>query len=88
MDAEWIFFATSHGKSPCDGIGGIVKRNVTKRSLQRPLKKQILTYESMLKICKEEIKHIKFFEIIKMEMENVRKFLKPRFDNLFDHHNV
>ena len=25
IDAEWTFFATSHGKSPCDGIGGTVK---------------------------------------------------------------
>ena len=24
MDAEWIFFATSHGKSPCDGVGGFL----------------------------------------------------------------
>ena len=23
--AAWSFFATSHGKSPCDGIGGTVK---------------------------------------------------------------
>ena len=26
VDAEWIFFATRHGKSPCDGVGGFVKR--------------------------------------------------------------
>ena len=26
IDAEWNFFATSHGKSPCDGIGGTLKR--------------------------------------------------------------
>ena len=38
LDAEWIFFATSHGKSPCDGIGGFVKRYIAKRSLQHPLK--------------------------------------------------
>ena len=25
MDAEWIFFATSHGKSPCNGVGAFVK---------------------------------------------------------------
>ena len=37
IEAEWIFFATSHGKSPCDGIGGAVKRHAAKRSLQRPL---------------------------------------------------
>ena len=35
MDAEWIFFATSHGKLPCDGEG-FVKRYVAKHSLQRP----------------------------------------------------
>ena len=26
IDATWVSFATSHGKSPCDGIGGKVKR--------------------------------------------------------------
>ena len=33
-EAEWHFFATSHGKSPCDGIGGTVKRLVARASLQ------------------------------------------------------
>ena len=36
VKAEWNFFATTHGKSACDGIGGTVKRLVTKASLQRP----------------------------------------------------
>ena len=31
--AEWHFFATSHGKGPCDGVG--VKRQAAKASLQR-----------------------------------------------------
>ena len=44
MDAEWIVFATSHGKSPCDGVGGFVKRYVAKSSLQKPLHDQILTW--------------------------------------------
>ena len=35
LDAEWIFFATSH-KSSCDGIGGSVKRHATKKD-QRPM---------------------------------------------------
>ena len=33
LSAEWHFFATSHGKSPCDGIGGTVKRLVARASL-------------------------------------------------------
>lgn len=31
VSLEWHFFSTSHGKSACDGIGGIVKRAVHKR---------------------------------------------------------
>jgi hypothetical protein len=34
LDAQWHFFATSHGKGACDGIGGTVKRLITKSSLQ------------------------------------------------------
>ena len=33
LDAKWNFFATSHGKQPCDGIGGTMKRIVAKESL-------------------------------------------------------
>lgn len=41
FDVEWHFFATSHGKGPCDGIGGSFKRNAMKTSLQRPFENQI-----------------------------------------------
>lgn len=34
IEAEWHFFATSHGKSACDGIGGTFKRNARRASLQ------------------------------------------------------
>ena len=44
MDAEWIFFATSHDKSPCDGVGGFVKQYAAKLSLQGPLHDKILSY--------------------------------------------
>ena len=54
--AEWVFFATSHGKSPCDGIGGTVKRTTVRSSLQRPLNQQILTVDAMLQFCIENIR--------------------------------
>ena len=44
MDAEWISFATSHGKSPYDSVGGFVKQYVAKLSLQGPLHDKILSY--------------------------------------------
>lgn len=78
VDAEWIFFATSHGKSPCDGIGGTVKRHAAKRSLQRPLDNQILDYKAMIDVCKE-MTSIQFFDISKETMEPVRKSLLERF---------
>ncbi len=33
IDAEWNFFSTSHGKGPCDGVGGTVKRLAAMASL-------------------------------------------------------
>ncbi|KMQ84659.1 hypothetical protein RF55_17363 [Lasius niger] len=33
--AEWHFFPTSHGKGPCDGLGGTLKRLAARASLQR-----------------------------------------------------
>lgn len=35
IDVEWHFSATAHGKSPCDAVGGIFKRNAKRASLQR-----------------------------------------------------
>ena len=33
IQAQWHFFATSHGKSPCNGIGGTTKRLVARETL-------------------------------------------------------
>ena len=54
LSATWAFFATSHGKSPCDGIGGTVKRKVLRASLQRPVNDQILTFRAVEEYCKSE----------------------------------
>ncbi|XP_044575208.1 uncharacterized protein LOC123259016 [Cotesia glomerata] len=43
IPAEWHFFATAHGKGPCDGIGGILKRLAARASLQLAVDKQITT---------------------------------------------
>ena len=60
VPAEWHFFATSHGKSPCDGVGGTVKRLVSRASLQL-ITDAIDTAEKMFYWCKENINGIKFF---------------------------
>ena len=77
--AEWTFFATSHGKSPCDDIGGTIKRTVTKASLQRPYNDQILTPAQLFEFCKENINGIDFIFISKEIMEQVRNIMNKRF---------
>lgn len=36
LEAEWHFFATSHGKSPCDALGGTFKRNAKLHNMKNP----------------------------------------------------
>ena len=79
MDAEWILFASSHGKSPCDGVGGFVNCYFARRSLQRPLQDQILSYQSMLDLCVREIPSIIFFGVSQEEIVNVCADLEDHF---------
>ena len=58
VPAEWHFFATSHGKSPADGIARTVKRTAAKASLQRPYKDQILTPTQLYQFVLQHIKGI------------------------------
>ena len=82
VKAEWNFFATSHGKGPCDGAGGTIKRLVTKASLQRTNNDQILNADDMYNFCKDNISGIHFFFISKKDIENEKLLLNQRFTNL------
>ena len=70
LQAEWNFFATSHGKSPCDGLGGTIKRITARTSLQRPKEHHILTPSDMFNFFNTtpSLSSIKFFYIPKHEM--------------------
>ena len=59
--AEWHFFATSHGKSPCDGIGGCVKRLLRLASLRKTNRGHILNVNDLFQFCIEKISGIIFF---------------------------
>lgn len=41
VNAEWHFFASYHGKGPCVGRGGTLKRAAARASLQLPFYKQL-----------------------------------------------
>ena len=61
LNASWSFFATSHGKSPCDGVGGMVKRALTQASLKRPTANQILSTEAAYEFCSNQVRNVNFF---------------------------
>lgn len=63
VKAEWHFFATSHGKSPCDGIGGTVKRLVARASLQATDNNHILTPHQMYEWANGNIENVKFLYV-------------------------
>ena len=60
IDCMWNFFATSHGKSPCDRIGGTVKRLTARGSLQCPISSQIVSAKTMFEFCQGSIHKINF----------------------------
>ena len=83
VDAEWHFFATAHGKGPCDGVGGTVKRLATKACLQRPYDNQILTPHQLFDWAVENFKTVSFeFSTQEEHIETEIKFLEERFSNL------
>ena len=79
LDAEWIFFATSHGKLPCNGSGGFVKGYVAKRSFQRPIHDQIFSYQSVLDLSVRKISSTTFFSVSHEETANVHADLEHCF---------
>ena len=60
VHAEWHFFATSHGKGPCDGLGGTIKRLAARASLQRPYAQQIMTPRQLFEWATDSITAVYF----------------------------
>ena len=83
LDAKWHFFATSHEKQPCDGIGGTIKRLVAKASLQKDISGQILDHRSMLDFCRANISEIQFLYVDRIELTDRREMLSKRFENTY-----
>lgn len=79
IKATWCFFATSHGKSPCDGIGGTVKRIVSKASLQCSPGSAINNADKFFDFCRKRIENIIFVMIRKEELMEARQELEGRF---------
>ncbi len=81
FEGEWNFFATSHGKSACDKIGGTVKRLLTKASMQRAYTDPILTTEAIMEFCTTNIPGIHLFNIPSEDIVKHELKLQGRFQD-------
>lgn len=99
MTAEWHFFATSHGKGPCDGLGGTLKRIARRTSLQLlgPSAQQIDTPLRFYWWAKEKFKNSIHIEWVNTEdVAKVTEALPERFgfkaapaaDGIFSSHAI
>ena len=79
VQAVWNFFATCHGKGPCDGIGGTVKRLVRLESLRRVKGDYITDIDKMFAFCHSTIKNVKFYLLKANEMKARREETNARF---------
>ncbi|KAE8741782.1 hypothetical protein FOCC_FOCC012690 [Frankliniella occidentalis] len=79
--AEWHFHATSHGKGPCDGIGGTIKRLATRATLQGPSDKQIISGRHLYDWCVANLQKITVKYVTEMAWVTAKILLRKRFDN-------
>jgi hypothetical protein len=80
LQAEWHFFASCHGKSACDGIGGTVKRHARLASLQRSANNQITSPMQLFNWAKENLE-IKCFFVTSEEVKANEAVINERMQN-------
>ena len=76
IKASWSFFATSHGKSPCDGIGGSVKQKLNNASLAASASQKILSTEAVFNYYSKNMPKITFFNLSKSEVDETRSRIR------------
>ena len=79
VEAEWHYFATSHGKSPRDGIGGTLKRLAAQASLQKIYSGQILTATDLYDRAANNLSEISVASVPSKEYEKEKTFLAQHF---------
>lgn len=81
IEAEWNFFASSHGKNACDDVGGSVKRLAAQARLRMVYNEQ-MTPCQLYDWAKDSIKNIDFIYSTKEEYDQKCLLLKTRFEDV------
>lgn len=82
IDSEWHFFATCHGKGPCDALGGTLKRQAARESIRRVNSDQITTAMDFYKWAVGLESEMNFTFISKKYYKRIENAIKSKSDNL------
>ena len=74
----WSFYATSHGKSACDGLGGSIKRRTADESLRRPASNGITNVHQMLEYCQSAFTDVHFEVTTKQDIDRSSATIERR----------
>lgn len=81
MPCTWHFFATSHGKSACDGIGAVIKYQARRASLQRMSENFITNAKELFTFAKENINGINILWYDEQDIAKYNPGQQSRFEN-------
>lgn len=82
INAEWHFFATAHGKGPCDGLGGMVKSQARKACLQFGSQRNILNASDFYEWGQSKFESVDFIYCSNDDYIKTSQVLEERFSNL------
>ena len=80
MNDDWSFFTAVYGKSPSDGIGGMVKEKVVNERLSRRRNTPILNAKDAFRYCNENTSEIDLSYAPPNEVVLARDDLQKRFE--------
>jgi hypothetical protein len=86
IKAEWHFFPTSHGKGPCDGNGGTIKRMAKDACIRKTAEinsaKQFYDWATSQEVKHQFKKDWEFIYATDTDYTDAEIMLKERFDDL------
>ncbi|KAK3916428.1 23S rRNA (uracil(1939)-C(5))-methyltransferase [Frankliniella fusca] len=78
LEAERHFYATSHGKSACDGVGGTVKREARHACVQSPFQNIIGTTRELYTWCVNNLTETHFAYVYRTDIDKEKAFFEFR----------
>lgn len=80
--AEWHFFGTYHGKSPCDALGGTIKRMASRESLKHETDGHIDTAKKLFDFIQKTQCAINTVFCSQDDHDSMALDLKDKYDNI------